>query len=219
MSKRTEKRGPEVEPAESSEELVQLYLQGDEAALGHLLRRHNEDISRYCGTRLGRIARWLRRDDQVVMSAVWRKVYKYAKRFNKENASFTGWLKAVARQACSRHAERELRRRMGQSPEAPEGEDWFSSRPVGDPSAEEIAERRMAVEAAERAIESLPPREREVLLLRLFEQLEWEEMVTRLGRCRGSLQNDFGRGIRALRCLLRGYAPYEHDERKKNEEV
>lgn len=83
--------------------------------------------------------------------------------------------------ATARNAARDLYRRRAAAPTTPVTEIEFSRVFDESPGAAEVVSRRQEIELLQAAIASLPPRCREILLLRKFENLSHREIAQRLG--------------------------------------
>ncbi len=83
--------------------------------------------------------------------------------------------------ATARNAARDLHRRRAAAPTTPITEIESSCVFDESPGAAEVASRRQETDLLRAAIASLPPRCREVLLLRKFENLSHREIAHRLG--------------------------------------
>jgi RNA polymerase sigma-70 factor (sigma-E family) len=86
---------------------------------------------------------------------------------------------------------------------------WGARVSVGDmpelvqqPCTEAVDDRELVREALDR----LPPRQREVLLLRYYEDLSEAEIAARLGCAPGTVKSSAARALRALRDMLPEYA-------------
>ena len=85
---------------------------------------------------------------------------------------------------------------------------WGSRVSVGDMPEQVQADRTSSVEDRElvrEALSRLPRRQREVLLLRYFEDLSEAEIARRLGCAPGTVKSSAARALRALRDMLPDY--------------
>jgi DNA-directed RNA polymerase specialized sigma24 family protein len=72
---------------------------------------------------------------------------------------------------------------------------------VQQPGTDEVDDRELVRQALDR----LPARQREVLLLRYYEDLSEAEIATRLGCAPGTVKSSAARALRALRDMLPEY--------------
>jgi RNA polymerase sigma factor (sigma-70 family) len=70
--------------------------------------------------------------------------------------------------------------------------------PAGDPGFDRVTERRVVV----RALQHLPPRQRQVVVLRFFEDLSVEQTAEMLGSSTGTVKSHTSRALSRLRKLL-----------------
>lgn len=133
------------------------------------------------------------------------RVFRQLDRFD-PRAHFAVWLNSVARNHCIDHyrsRSRERQRLVAQ--ELPFEQTVASPRP--DP--QRLYEDRETREELLGALESLSPKLREVLHLRFFEELPYEEICERLGVPEGTVKSRIHRGRAELKRRLR--APRSRD--------
>ena len=137
-----------------------------------------------------------RREAEEVLQAVYLKVLDGRARFG-GRASFRTWLFAVIRRTAADHRRRAAWRRLRLVP---------LGRGTGMPSAsaapDEDAEAADRRERLTRALERLPRRQREVLLLVFYHGHTVEEAAGVLGIGVGSARTHYARGKARLRELL-----------------
>ncbi|TWT20796.1 RNA polymerase sigma factor [Luteimonas wenzhouensis] len=164
---------PATAPEPADEALMLAYAGGDVAAFEQLYARHRLRLYRFLLGQLrdGALAEELFQD-------VWQKVIA-ARAGWKPEAAFTTWLYRIAHNRLADHWRAQRHR-----PAAPHDADERTAR-VPDPDTPE----RQLSEFEQRrqlqlALDALPPEQREVLLLRLEQELSLEEIgaVTGVGR-------------------------------------
>jgi RNA polymerase sigma-70 factor (ECF subfamily) len=168
----------------SDAELIRLVARGDASAMEALFRRHHETVHNLC------FRLTMRRDaaDDLVQETFLR-VLRSAGSYRGE-AAFTTWLYRVTRNICLDYL-RTTHRRV-----ATEG--------VGeerDPVVEEdqaVPDRRLILEEA---LSALSPEQREVLMLRRYHDLSFEELGRILGCSAGTARVRAHRALLALRQL------------------
>ena len=158
----------------SDESLMLAYAAGDAAAFERLYHRHRGKLYRFLARQLhgnGALADELFQD-------VWQRVIAARKGW-KPDAAFSTWLYRIAHNRLADHW-----RALQHRPPAPEDGDERAAR-VPDPDTPE----RQLTEFEERrrlrlALDALPEEQREVVLLRLEQDLSLEEIgeITGVGR-------------------------------------
>lgn len=176
-------RAPSDEQDEAG--LVRRAQRGSGPAAAELLRRHQDAVYRFCLGNLG--------DRDLAMDAAQETALRICQRLGafEGRARLRTWALGIALNVC-----REMRRRRGGDtvglggidPPAPP-----TSRPADAAAAREARSR-----LAER-IERLPPRQREVVLLRYFEQLSVGEAAEVMGCAAGTVKATMFQALRNLR--------------------
>jgi RNA polymerase sigma factor (sigma-70 family) len=137
-----------------------------------------------------------RREAEEVLQAVYLKVLDGRARFE-GRSSFRTWLFAVIRRTAADYSRRAVRRALRLvTLERSLGELPAASAPDEDAEA---AERR---ELLARALERLPRRQREVLLLVFYHEHTVDEAAAVMGIGVGSARTHYARGKSRLRALL-----------------
>ena len=157
----------------SDETLMLAYAAGDVAAFEQLYARHRQRLYRF-------LLRELREPalaDEIYQD-IWQRVIA-ARASWQPDATFATWLYRIARNRLADHW-RAARHR----PPAPHDADARLARVPDDDTPERrlVAEQRTT--GLQRALDALPPEQREVVLLRLAQELTLEEIgaVTGAGR-------------------------------------
>jgi RNA polymerase sigma-70 factor (ECF subfamily) len=169
-------------------ELVQRSRAGDARAFGVLVGRHHAACWRFAVHMLGD-----RTDaEEVVQDAFWR-AYRALERYD-ERDQFRGWLFRILTNLC-RNA---LTSRGRRTRRFVHDELAMASAPAPAPY------RRLGVEdgALQRALRQLDPLQREAVLLKYAEGLEYGEMVALTGVGESALKMRVKRGAERLRALL-----------------
>jgi RNA polymerase sigma-70 factor (ECF subfamily) len=158
---------------------------GDRAALERLVRRH-------AGPLLGFVCRMLRGDGhraeeivQDALLAVWVKRALY-----QSGRPFKPWLYAIAVNGC----RSEFRSRRWDFDDLPETD---PPAPDGDPTAGLPAGETSALVSA--ALDRLPPQQRAVVMMRIWEDLPYSEIARVLDRSEGTVRSHMHHGLAALR--------------------
>ena len=174
------------EPADPETALVERVLAGETAAFDELVRRHERVV-------LGLARRMLRDDDDAkeVAQASFVAAYERLGKL-RTGGSFRAWVIAItmnrARTALA------LRKRKVDLEAGPEP----SEAAVGAERLED-AERRRRLAAA---VEQLPPRQREVLDLRVHEELSFKEIAEVLSSTENAAKVNYHLAVKRLKALL-----------------
>jgi RNA polymerase sigma-70 factor (ECF subfamily) len=151
-------------------------------------------VRRYAGPLVGFIRRMVRDEHrseelfQETFLAVWRKREQY--QFPRP---FKPWLYTIALNKC---------RADFRSPSRPHVELEPESVPASDPSASEVAIAGETGEQIARAIEQLPPQQRLVVVLRVWEGMSYSEIAEMTGRTEATVRSNMHHGLAALRVAI-----------------
>ncbi len=195
-----------------TEELLRQVRQGEAAAVDQLLRRHREPLRRMIGLRLDpALAARLDASDVVqdVLLEASRRLQDYLRQ---PGMPFHLWLRHIAqdhvidahrkhRLAQRRSLDREqpLRRR---APGEPSSLDLAAEFFDHEPTPASAAIRRELERRLDAAVGSLDDDDREVILMRHFEQLSNQEVAAVLGLSEPAASMRYLRALRRLRALL-----------------
>jgi RNA polymerase sigma-70 factor (ECF subfamily) len=175
----------------SDEALMLAYAAGDTAAFGELYARHRGKLYRY-------LLRQLRDNAQAdeLFQDVWQRVIS-ARAGWTPDAGFAAWLYTIAHHRLGDHW-RSLKHR----PAAPADADERTAR-LADPDTPERVlsefERRRQLQLA---LDDLPEEQREVLLLRLEQELTLEEIAEVTGAGRETVKSRLRYAMDKLRARL-----------------
>ena len=175
-------------------ELVTRYLAGDRRAFDDLVRHYQRPIYHLA-------YRYLRSeaDAKDLTQRTFLKVYGALPRFRAE-ASFRTWIYRIAINLCLN----ELRdRKRGESSDRPELIDQALSPP---PDTESL-DAKARGEWLRRAIASLPPKQRMVLELRIYDELPFREVAELVGSSENAAKVNFHHAVKRLRALVEGGEP------------
>lgn len=163
----------------TDEDLVGRVAEGDEPALRELLRRYQEPLSHFVHRHTGG------RDVEDLFQETWLRVVRNAARFQRDKR-FSTWLFQIAVNLCR---------------------DWYRRRP---PEPAEIpdgaAARSDSVDAvldAARLLATLPEPQREVLILRYYQDLSEEQTAEVLDIPRGTVKSRMHNALASLAARVR----------------
>ena len=173
--------------------LVMRFQQGDQDAFAHLYRQHHRALLYFLAKSLGDME--LARD---AAQETWLKAYRKLSTLRTPSA-FRCWLYAVGR----REALMALRRRSAQR-EAPLPDEPWEGEEVEMPEY-----RPEEAERLDRALDGLPHRHREVLVLRFLHEMSYAEIAAVVDCNLGTVRSRLHYAGKALRRLLEGVADVE----------
>jgi RNA polymerase sigma-70 factor (ECF subfamily) len=181
----------------SDEDLVLAVQAGDRDSLGVLVARWQQPLYRFVYRLQPR-----GEDARDICQETFLRILKRADRFQ-QGSRFSTWMYQIALNLCRDHARRKRRwsRIIADTPALPEraagapGQDAFE-----DPSV--AAERHERSAAVLRALERLPPEQREVLVLKEFEGLKFREIAEILGCPESTVKSRMYYGLNGVRNTL-----------------
>lgn len=182
-------------PAQTTdEELVAAVLRGDRDRFADL-------VGRYQGRLVSYLYRLLRSSDEAhdLAQEVFLKVYQALDRFD-PTYRFSTWLFRVAQNAAIDQLRRQRLKLVPMLRDAPAGEEareWEFPSPGAGPYGD--LRNRERGEAIQEAVESLPWEYRELILLRHFGELSYEEIAQLKRLPLGTVKNKLFRGRQMLK--------------------
>jgi len=200
-----------TDPRQASELLVQRAQRGDDSATRELLTMYRDRLRRMIGTRLD--PRLQNRVDpsDVVQDALLEASRKLPDYLRTRPVSFYPWLRQIAweqlvhlharhLQAQKRSVRREVRWSPGLSDQSVMQLAASLAAPGSSPSAHvAAAEMRRKVRLA---LDELPDRDREVLVLRYLEQLSTSEIAEVMGISKEAVKTRHFRAVQKLTLIL-----------------
>jgi RNA polymerase sigma-70 factor (ECF subfamily) len=183
----------------TDERLLNRASRGDEAAFLLLYERHRDAVFRFAYRLLGSAG--LAED---ITHDCFLSLLRQPNRFDATRATLRTYLLAAARNLSSKHFRRAgsevLVEELTEEPRAAEG-----AEPLRQLLDEELSSE------VQRAIESLPPLQREALVLFEFEELSLAEIAEVVGADTGTVKSRLHRARQRLKVVL---APYMNSSRK-----
>ncbi len=182
--------------ARSDEQIVRRALEGDGEAFGEIVRRWERKIFALAYGMLGS-AEEARDATQETFIAAFRNLRAF-----RGEAKVSSWLHRIAVNQCiTRQRRARVRPETGIEDEAEAfGERFLAAPAEGSPHG--AAERRERTEAVRRAVQALPPELREVVLLKEFEELTFQEIADALGVPLSTVKSRLYRALGQLRLRL-----------------
>jgi len=184
----------------TDEDLMERYREGDARAFEVLLNRHSRSVYRFTLRTVGHAPA-----AEDLMQEVFLRIVKGAASYRRR-AKFTTWLYTIARNLCVDHLRRQKFRRTV-SLDQPQGDDPDGPSLLDRVADDAIPEDRRAMDRQfsqnlEAALAGLNPDQREVFLLREFEDLPFAEIATIVGCPLNTVKSRMRYALEALRAAL-----------------
>jgi len=182
----------------SDEQIVELALAGDVDAFGEIVRRWERRIFALAYGILGR-----EEDARDATQETFIAAFRNLRNFRGE-AKVSSWLHRIAVNQCITR-QRRARVRSENSLEAEEeaGGEKFAAPAHGSPARQ--AEGRERTEAVRRAVAALPPELREVIVMKEFEELTFQEIADTLAVPLSTVKSRLYTALKQLRLRLEKY--------------
>ena len=174
----------EASPPDREQALIRALREGRQECLGELVDLHGEALMRYLVSILGE-----RDTAEDVFQDTWVRVMRRIAGFRGDRA-FAPWLFRIARNRAYDHLRwRKLRVLFADRADAGDGAEPEIS--TDDRFADRLAER----DSATRVLAALSPRLREVLCLRFYHELSYEEIAGVCGVPVGTVKSRLARAL------------------------
>ena len=170
-------------------ELVASARAGDPDAFATLVGRYER--------RIVRLVRGMvpEADTEDVTQEAYLKAYRKLGDFDGRSSFYT-WLYRIAANTAMDWRKKERHRRHAPLPEGPEGEDAVASPDAGPETNSSRRELAVRIDAA---IETLPDKYHEILVLREIDGLSYEDIAKELGMSKGTVESRLFRARERLR--------------------
>ena len=172
------------DPAQRDLDLVRLFQSGNEQAFDLLVEAHRRDVYRLAYRLLGNHA-----DADDLAQEVFLRIYRSLGRFRGE-ASLRTWITRITLNLVTdRRRELGIRRQTS-----------LEALSAADHPAEAGKESRvLEEEILRKAVGRLPKRQRETLILRVFQEMKFHEIAAVMGCTVGTAKANFFHALRGLR--------------------
>ena len=183
-----------METATSDEQMVERALAGDAEAFGEIVRRWERRIFALAYGMLGSVE-----DARDATQETFIAAFRNLRGFRGE-AKVSSWLHRIAVNQCITRQRRARVRSESPLEDGAEGEGkQFAS---ADVSPARAAERGERTEAVRRAVNALPPELREVIVMKEFEELTFQEIADTLGIPLSTVKSRLYTALKQLRLRL-----------------
>ena len=172
----------------ADEDLISRIKEGDKSAFGELVRRHQAPIYYYCLRMSGR-----EEDARDLTQRTFIRAYKAVGRFE-GRSSLNTWLFQIAANLCRNHHRDRSRVQFVPEENAPE----VSQEAVAEEALSQAGERS----SLRLAVAQLPSRQREVLSLRVYQDLPFKEIAQKVGISVGNARVSYHVAVKALREIM-----------------
>lgn len=174
----------------SDQELIHLYLNGNEACLETLIKRHQKSIY----TAIYLLVRDRALAEDIFQETFIKIIHTLRKGNYNEEGKFLPWAARIARNLAIDYI-RKMKRDVTITDSA--GNDIFSYLRIAEESKEDIIMRQQSEHKVKQLVKQLPEEQREVLIMRHWGDMSFQEIAdatgvsinTALGRMRYALNN------------------------------
>lgn len=181
---------------EQDPQLVKRCLAGEDSAWEELLKAHNRRIYNLCYRFTSRTG-----DAEDLTQEIFIKIFQSLQTYDVAQGTFITWLSRVARNHLVDHYRRTRQDRLTSSiEEEPTGLEDKPSTSEHPLAQVESRERREMLQAA---LERLSPDMREAVILRDFQDLDYDEIAQVLGVPQGTVKSRINRGRLELARVLK----------------
>lgn len=182
----------------TDEELVEDYLDGDVGAFRLLIERHHDALLSFLFRLTGN-----RQVAEDVFQEAFLQVHQSIESFDLSR-SFKPWLFTIAANK-GRDALRKIQRRSAVSlssrPKGPQGDELVDLLEIEVPGPGSRLEAEETSRMVQRAVDEIPPRLREILLLAYFQKLSYNQIADQLGIPVGTVKSRLHAAVAAFaRC-------------------
>ncbi len=179
--------------------LMALVARGDEVAFARLVEKHQQAV-------LGTVAKMTHHsaDTEDIAQQVFLRLWKSARRYQ-PTAKFTTFLFTITRNLVFNATRRKSRRKEHSLDQQEDGWQHLAEDPNTSARPDETLVQNELREVVDRAIASLPEKQRLAVILRRYEQMPYEEIAKVLGLSVSAVKSQLFRARAALREALEPY--------------
>jgi len=178
------------------EEILSTFLKGDETMFAELVRRYEKPLYAFLCRMTGDPA-----DAPDLFQETFVRVYRSAGSFRRDSR-FKTWLYAIASNLCRSR----LRKGRGEETLSLDTGDFAWELASADAPGQSGLESEEIGRHVAAAVKELPGEQREVFLLRVYDEMSYAEIATTLGRPLGTVKTQMRIAVQRLRGRLHGIA-------------
>jgi RNA polymerase sigma-70 factor, ECF subfamily len=193
---------------EQDPQLVKRCLSGEDSAWEELLRSHNRKIYNLCFRFTGRSS-----EAEDLTQEVFIKVFQTLRTYDEAQGTFSTWVNRVARNHLVDHYRRTHKDRLTSSLE--EEPSVLQETPSREEHPIERLKTRERHEMLQSALDRLSPDMREAVVLRDFQDLDYDEIAQVLGVPQGTVKSRINRGRLELGRVIKRMEGVKGDEARK----
>lgn len=185
----------------TDEELMLLCVQDNLEAFSILFNRYQRKILNFA---------WRYLDDRYsaedILQETFLRMFLFRKSFNKRKASFATWIHTIAKNLCFQESQKLYGKMQGLPLREAKGQDEELEIPdCRQLNPLEKLEHQELQEKVKKAISSLPPRQREAVILSKYQGMSLSEIATVLDCSEGAVKQLIQRALLSLRAKLTPY--------------
>ncbi len=181
--------------AGSDGEILERVRSGDRRAFEGIVLKYQDAVYNLCRYMTGGSG-----DAEDVTQDTFIKAYRNLEKF-RDTGSFSSWLYRIAVNTCLDLLRRPVPGRLFRT--SPDGERFALETASNAPTPEETLQSKQARSAVERAVSSLSPKLKAVIVLNEIEGLSYEEVSEVLGISTGTVKSRLSRAREELRKRLK----------------
>jgi RNA polymerase sigma-70 factor (ECF subfamily) len=186
-------------------QLVKRCLAGEDSAWEDLLRSHNRKVYNLCYRFTGRSS-----EAEDLTQEVFIKIFQTLRTYDDAQGTFSTWLNRVARNHLVDHYRRTHKERLTSSLE--EEPSVLLETPSSEEHPMARVESRERHELLQAALDRLSPDMREAVVLRDFQDLDYDEIAQVLGVPQGTVKSRINRGRLELARVIKRMEGVKGDE-------
>lgn len=176
-------------------DLINLFLKGDTSVFNTLVRRHQKPLFNYILKLVGN------RDDAADLSQrVFIRCFKSLKKL-KEKDKFNSWLYSIAVNQVRDHWRK--RKEILSLDDEGEGVSPAENLTDSSPEPDKLAESESRAELVRKALHMLPPEQKEVLVLKIYQDLKFTEIAEIIGAPLNTVKSRLYYGLSAMRKIFK----------------
>jgi len=173
--------------ADKEFELVKRFLDGDETAFNEIVRMYQKKIYWHARQMLGNHL-----DADEVTQEVLIVIYRKLKDFNFQSSLYTWIYRIVSTRSLNQIRKKKIKKFFS----IDDAENDFELQDRTD-IVEDLANREK-LEMVEKKLAKLPPKQREVFIMRNYEELSYEEIAERTGKSVGGLKANYFHALKKV---------------------